>query len=235
VTVPQPCDCSPSQLIDVAGIVAGGLTNNDNASIKLAWDTFESPPDPRRLDLPCGRYYLSKITTSQPGTIVVHGRAALFIGGDFAPNAPFTITVDPQAELDIFINGDILISDSVFLGSTLVPAQLRIYGAGSQIDISSNSRLAGNLYMPTGDFVSHSNLELFGALFVKSFTGQGGFHYDRGVLNAGRDCDKGVTCNSCRDCQNQACNGGRCGSCTTSADCCAPLDCVQGVCTLPLR
>jgi hypothetical protein len=37
-------------------------------------------------------------------------------------------------------------------------------------------------------------------------------------------------CTSCRDCQNQACNAGVCGSCQTNADCCSPLECTNGVC-----
>ncbi len=77
-------------------------------------------------------------------------------------------------------------------------------------------------------------------------------HYDRGVLRAGDTCrnpppppvtDAGVPdagapdagapdagapdagmprCTSCRDCANQACNGGACGACAGDSDCCAP-------------
>jgi hypothetical protein len=43
----------------------------------------------------------------------------------------------------------------------------------------------------------------------------------------------GTTCGSCRDCGNQACVNGACGSCTSSADCCAPLVCASGTCVAP--
>jgi hypothetical protein len=41
----------------------------------------------------------------------------------------------------------------------------------------------------------------------------------------------GTQCNSCIDCNGQACINNVCGSCTSSAQCCAPLTCVGGVCT----
>jgi hypothetical protein len=37
-------------------------------------------------------------------------------------------------------------------------------------------------------------------------------------------------CGTCKDCGNQACVNGTCGSCTTNADCCAPLICQGGTC-----
>ena len=41
-----------------------------------------------------------------------------------------------------------------------------------------------------------------------------------------------IPCNSCRDCNNQACVNGVCGSCTTHGQCCAPLICVNGTCSI---
>ncbi|HEX4406912.1 MAG TPA: hypothetical protein VH560_18870, partial [Polyangia bacterium] len=37
-------------------------------------------------------------------------------------------------------------------------------------------------------------------------------------------------CNSCKDCGNQACVNGACGTCRTSSDCCSPLICKSGSC-----
>jgi hypothetical protein len=43
-------------------------------------------------------------------------------------------------------------------------------------------------------------------------------------------------CNTCLDCNGQACNAGVCGSCKTSADCCAGLNCdpQTGQCVAPI-
>ncbi len=40
------------------------------------------------------------------------------------------------------------------------------------------------------------------------------------------------TCLTCNDCLGQACIGGQCGSCQTNADCCSPLECIDGVCQI---
>jgi hypothetical protein len=37
-------------------------------------------------------------------------------------------------------------------------------------------------------------------------------------------------CNTCLDCNGQACINGACGACTDSSQCCAPLICIQGMC-----
>jgi hypothetical protein len=247
--VSQPCDCSPSQLIDISGIINDGKLHNDNAQLGLDSHVFENPPGPRRLDLPCGRYYLTKVTPGYSSTIAVHGRTALFIDGDLSTvRATVGITIDPQAELDLFIGGTILNSTELRLGNIEVPAQFRVYIAGSPVDMSAVSVTAGNFYLPYSTFSSPSNLNLYGSIFAQSFAGQGEIHYDRGVLSAGAACgtvlpdggtpapDAGTTsCASCRDCANQACIGGKCGACVTSADCCAPLQCISGTCGVLLN
>jgi hypothetical protein len=109
VTVPPPCDCAPDRLIPVTSIVSAGHTDNDNATIGLDPDAMVSPGRPARLDLPCGRYYLSKMTSSLAMTIAAHGRAALFID-EIDTGGPVTITLDSTAELDIFVGGRMSIS-----------------------------------------------------------------------------------------------------------------------------
>jgi len=42
-------------------------------------------------------------------------------------------------------------------------------------------------------------------------------------------------CNTCLDCNGQACNGGSCGSCQSNSDCCAPLLCKGGTCVPPAQ
>jgi hypothetical protein len=37
-------------------------------------------------------------------------------------------------------------------------------------------------------------------------------------------------CQTCLDCNGQACVASQCGACTNSAQCCAPLECVNGTC-----
>ena len=100
VAVGPPCDCSSSQLIDVAGIVAYGAVNNDNATIGLDPNVFATGAllSATRLDLPCGSYYLSSIQANGTMTIAIHGNTALFIGGDVNPNGLLQITLDRNSD-----------------------------------------------------------------------------------------------------------------------------------------
>jgi hypothetical protein len=244
--ISPPCDCAPGQLIDIAGIVSDGRAHNDNALIGLNPAVFENAPGARRLDLYCGRYYLTKITPRFPTTIAVHGRTAIFLDGNIDTQhgtSDLEIAIDPTGELDLFVGGTILNASGLRLGNIEVPAQFRVYIAGSPVDFSAPSTTAGNYYLPYSDFTSPSALDLYGSIFAKSFTGEGHFHYDRGILNAGAICETArppgaapdAGCSSCRDCGNQACVSGRCGLCKTTADCCAPLECIGGICGLRLK
>jgi hypothetical protein len=236
VTVPDPCDCAANQLIDVAAIVTSGQASNDDTIIGLDPNVFVQSNGALRLDLPCGRYYLAAITPNGTATIAVHGRAALFVGGDINPNGGLEITLDPQATLDLFVGGNMTVDGDVSFGSTLVPAQSRVYVAGSQVNFNGNLLLAGNFYLPYAQLTPDGNLDAYGSLFTGGYQGNGPtvVHFDSAILAAGGECaDAGVPsggCTSCRDCGNQACIGGVCGTCTTSADCCAPLVCNAGTC-----
>ncbi len=237
VTVPPPCDCSVSQLIDVAGIVQDGALHNDDATIGLNPDAVNSNGSgyggANRLDLPCGRYYLSAIHAGSAITIAVHGRAAIFVGGDIRMGSPLSVTIDPQAELDLFVGGTIDSGADISFGSTEVPAQSRIYVAGSSMSLGgSNLVIAGNFYLPNAAFSNGNPMTLYGSMFTGSYGGGPlTVHYDTAVLSAGQECavnapDGGaVACSSCRDCGNQACVNGSCGACRSRLDCCSPYIC----------
>jgi hypothetical protein len=60
---------------------------------------------------------------------------------------------------------------------------------------------------------------------------------DGGVPDAGGGIDSAAPvdtgtpgCQTCLDCNGQACINGACGSCTNSSQCCAPLVCQGGTC-----
>jgi hypothetical protein len=241
VTVPDPCDCAPADIVPIAAIVAYHATHNDDAAIGLDPATYESATTPRRLDLPCGRYYLTRIGAATAVTIVAHGRTALFVGGDVMTSAPLTITLDPTAELDVFVAGTLGTSASLTIGSVNYPALARLYiGSPNGFHISSSGELGANFYVPNGQVQASARLEVFGAVFAGDFAASSevAIHFDRQVLRAGDTCGPtqppgdagGPACGSCRDCGNQACVGGRCGACTSGAQCCAPLVCWQGRC-----
>jgi hypothetical protein len=242
-TVPPPCACDVSAQVPVTAIVAAAQTSNDNALIGLNSALFTGANPPQRLDLPCGSYYLDGIKTSIPIAIVAHGRTALFIGGNLDVSSPIDITLDPTAELDIFVGGTIKASQRIGIGSANYPALSRTYvGGATALMFSSSANLATNLYDAAALVSWSAPAEVYGAVFAGDFKASQTvkIHYDRQVVNAGQGCpspapDAGTPgCGSCKDCNNQACISGTCGACTDSSQCCPPLVCdtTTGTCGL---
>jgi len=231
----RPCRCADDERVPVAAIIAAYTTNNDNTLVGLESDALIDPPSDIHLALPCGLYYLDGIVTSHNLTVIATGRAALFIGGNVEGSGNIQITVAPGAELDVFIGGTISTSNKLRLGSANYPALMRVYIAGTTELKMSNAVLIGAyVYGAEGPMRTSSQMEIFGGLFSKDLIASNKLtvHYDRAILGVGRDCEEppGGTCDSCADCGNQACIDGSCGDCTSSADCCSPLVCVEGQC-----
>jgi hypothetical protein len=238
-SVPPACDCSEKKLIPIADIVqAHRSPNNDNADIGLDEAVFESPGSALRLDLPCGNFYFSNIKTSLATTIHVHGRTALYVAGDVEASSALAFVLDPDAELDLFVQGTLKVSDTFVFGSPNYPALSRAYiGGTAKIALSDDVRLAGQLYAANSEQVVWSAKNaIYGSVFAGNFRSSDAtdIHYDRGVLKAGDDCgaggSPGTECGSCQDCHNQACKNGVCGECGADAECCAPLICIEGSC-----
>ncbi|MEQ8454328.1 MAG: hypothetical protein RLO52_04560 [Sandaracinaceae bacterium] len=132
VSVPPPCACAPADILPIGAMIDhyADPAANDDALIGLDPDALAAPAGPVRLDLPCGRYYLSAIRASRPVTIAVHGNAALFIGGDVDVSAALLLAVDPGATLDVFVGGQLTDSGSLSIGSPAYPAATRFYVDG---------------------------------------------------------------------------------------------------------
>jgi hypothetical protein len=234
--VTPPCDCT--HLIPVAAIAQAGATNNDDASIGLSPTLLSSLDTPKRLDLPCGVFYFDAMKLTGPLTIVAHGHTAILVAGDLFTTSPLEITVDPTGTLDIFIGGTISDSNHLAFGNANYPALERIYvGTPLGIPFTADVLLAANLYAAASNLVSWSSTnEIYGSVIAGNFISSEPtkIHYDEGILSGGVACqDAGTSgCTSCKDCGNQACVGGQCGACTSSAQCCAPLECSNGECVI---
>jgi hypothetical protein len=248
VTVPPPCAACPNQpagAIPVAMMVAAKMTNNDNASIGLDPLLFSKAGAPQRLDLPCGSYYLDSVAGG--ATIYAHGHVALFIQKDVSAT---TFTLAPDATFDIFIAGTINAQSGMTIGNANYPALTRTYvGSSTAVTFGDLVTLAGNFYDAAAHLDWSAGVDAYGAVYAGDFSGSSAvrIHYDLAVINSGMGCPPGGSstspppdgstptgCNSCTDCNNQACVNGMCGACTSSAQCCAPLQCINGTCTIPI-
>lgn len=243
VTVPTPCDCSPTSRFNIASYVTERATSNDNAAIGLSAAKLTNYSGDQVLNLTCGRFYLDRINGTGKITVNVSGRTALFIGGDVNLSDQFVVNLQGNGELDLFLNGGLTSSAPLKFGDSLHPARVRLYMGGNRnINLSAGSVIGGNIYAPESALVTSGSIEVFGAIFVNSFNPSASvtIHHDIAILKAGDDCGgaggTGGTnsCRSCTDCGSQACVGGKCGSCTTSSDCCSPLQCRGGKCIIEI-
>ncbi len=237
VTVAPPCKCDESDKIPVQAIVAQAKLQNDNSKIALDAAVLASYNVPTRLDLPCGSYFLTKISGAQPLVIGVHGHVALFVEASINVAASIQFTVDPAGSLDLFVGGSIAASGELGLGSPNYPALSRMYVGGSSFSGSADARFAGNVYAINAKLSRGAGSEVYGSLIADDISASSDLtvHYDRQILNVGKECEVPSTppqCTGPQDCNNQPCKNGVCGPCTTNGDCPAPLLCVSGTCSI---
>ncbi|RKH63556.1 DUF7305 domain-containing protein [Corallococcus llansteffanensis] len=189
-----PCDCDAASRFDPGALIAHHSRDNDNAAIGLDPAVLEDVTGERVLELPCGRFLLTRVAGPGQLTLRIRGRTALFIPGGVNLLEGLTVDVPPPGELDLFLSGGLVVSGQLTLGSAPHPSRVRVYVAGTEpLDISAGSLLAGNLYAPQARLNLSGNAEVFGALFVRGLEASGAVqvHHDAAVLDAGAACPAG--------------------------------------------
>jgi hypothetical protein len=198
------CPCQPDQLVDIAGIVAFGKTNNDNQTVANA---NANPPvaavdpnvwagpgnGPSTLTLPCGRFYLAGVNQTQGLTLHATDRTVLFIDGNFDASS-LSVQLDDGAEVDLFITGDVNFGSATSVGDVNHPSAVRTYVAGSGgLSSQASTTFGGLLYAPNEDVQFGGSASFFGALFVHSanFGGDVNIHFDSAVRSEGKQCGSG--------------------------------------------
>jgi hypothetical protein len=234
----RPCPCQSDEILDVGALTAWGQSNNDNALLDtLAADTWANRQGPNNIRLPCGRYYLDSIR--HPGTLTVtaEGRTVLFVNGDMIIEGGLTLALEPGAEIDLFISGNLAVQAAAVLGTQTAPSKVRTYIGGTQtIDINASSLFGGNLYAPRADIIFGASANLYGAVFGKniSFSGSAQVHFDSAVRRAGDPCDEPDPANPSDggpgDAGNPTDDGGTVDAgpvgCMSCGECAAPTGCV---------
>jgi hypothetical protein len=237
VTIAEPCNCK-DPAVDPAKVVDFIKTKNDNTTGDVVASALTDFHDPQTLDLPCGRYLFDEISGSATLTFRLTGRTVVAVDGKLALSGAFNFELAPGAELDLFVRGNLNFSGSNTLGDVATPARIRVYAAGSEVQLSGGTRLGGNVYAPNAKLSSSGDIEVSGSLFGKevAFTGETTIHYDEAILDVpGCDPPTTTTCGDCNDCSGAApaCIMGSCQACVANADCCPPLVCNEGACILP--
>lgn len=230
VTVPTACDCTAP--LDIAAIVASGVSSSDDGFDRDALASIVGPN--HEIEIPCGRFDVSSIGVNGSLTLRVPGRTALFIEGSLTVAGSLAVDLGDTGEIDIFVGGSLTVMGSASFGSPSRPAAVRIYVA-QDVQLAGGSQLAGNLYAPNARVAPQGTYEIHGSLFVGTLAAAGDLtvHYDRAILRADEDCDipPPTGCTECDECGRNACVDGACGACRTDADCCPPLVCYpDGTC-----
>lgn len=233
----DPCNCKDPP-ISIAQYVDAFATQNDNAASKIEGRSLADPPPDTSLTLECGRYYFDSVNVEGSVRLHITGRTAIFVKGDFDVAGRFDLTMDPGAELDLFIAGNLSTSGTSTFGSLASPARMRVYVAGTKVDATGSGELAANIYAPNAIVNFSGGSAIRGAVHAKKVEASGelDINYDEAIL-ALEGCGSAkseATCKSCNDC-DAACIGGKCTACVTSADCCAPLQCSNGACIPSVR
>lgn len=193
VVVPPPCRCDATDILDIGAIVDEHQFANHDADVGISPDELVDVQGDATLELPCGRFFLSRITSSGGGTVTIRatGRTALFIDGDVTLSGNLTVEVAPGAEMDLFITGFLNLPGTATLGDPMRPRALRVYiaSAGS-IALSGGSTLYGNLYAPEADIATSAPVDVFGAVLLNrwSLSAPVDVHYDKAIEFAADGC-----------------------------------------------
>ena len=186
-----PCACDAASQVDVAALIAHHREANDNAAIGLDAAVLEDVSGERALELPCGRFFLTRIAGTGRATLTVRARTALFIQDGVDLGEGLTVDVQAPGELDLFLGGDVTVAGPLLLGSTAMPSRVRVYATRSSVlSLSAGSTLAGNFYAPGALLRMSADTDVFGSLFVRHLEAAGPMrlHFDADVLEAGAAC-----------------------------------------------
>ena len=130
ITVPPPCDCSAG-FVDVARAIAAAAATNADDAIGLQPTALADVTTPTSIALPCGVFYLTEIDAEAPVTLVVRGRTLLAIGGDVTARAGFTVQLDPSAELDLLVGGQLIVTGGGTFGAAGAAPRFRVWVASA--------------------------------------------------------------------------------------------------------
>jgi hypothetical protein len=189
VPVPAPCDCS-SAFVDLPAALAAAISRNDNAVAGLAMDELAALSGATTVTTTCGTFALSAINAPRSLVFAVHGRVLVAVTGDVIVRGGLVVVLDPDAELDLLIGGQLVASGGNPLGSAS-PARFRIWMAGTApVALNDAPTVGAILHAPNAAVSAPGGLQLSGALLARSLTlgDQLNLHFDEAVASSGAPC-----------------------------------------------
>jgi hypothetical protein len=192
VQVDPPCACAPEQIIDVGALVDAARDDNDNTSAGLDPDALNVVVGiGAEVTLPGGRYYLKQLGGIGSLTLHVTGNTALFVDDDLVATGLFRVDLAPGAELDMFVQGNLVVAGAAVFGDPERPSATRIYVGGTgDVAIAGASAFVGNLYAPQANVLVGGVGQVQGSLFGKNIIAAGflDLGYDASIRDGGEEC-----------------------------------------------
>jgi hypothetical protein len=192
VSVAPPCACAPEQIIDVAALVDQAQSDNDNALVGLEPDDLNVVVGiGAELTLPQGRYFINQLGGVGSLTLHVTGPVALFVADDLVATGLFRVELEPDAELDVFVRDNLVVTGAALFGDPERPSSTRIYVGGTgDVAIAGASVFVGNVYAPSANILVGGFGKVEGSLFGKNIVAAGflDLGYDASIQDPGNDC-----------------------------------------------
>jgi len=135
-----------------------------------------------------GNYTMNSINVSGGKSLVVTGKAVLYVPGDFLTSSTGFIYVAPGASLQLYVGGKFVVSGSGIVNGTDRADKLAVWGLNSckTVSYSGNAEFIGTVYAPYAAFGFSGSAGACGAFTASTVSISGGasVHYDE-VLTAG--------------------------------------------------
>ena len=191
VSVAPPCACGAGEIIDVSALVAEGEADNDNDGVGLDVDALNAEIGAVEVTLPGGRYFVHQIGGVGAMRLNITGKTAIFVEDDVIATGAFAIELAPDAELDLFVRDNLVITGAARFGDRARPSATRVYVGGTgDVAIAGYAAFVGNLYAPSANVVIGGYGQIYGSLFGKNINAAGflSVGYDESIRQPSSEC-----------------------------------------------
>jgi hypothetical protein len=178
-----PCACETARLLDVAALVRAHKQNHDNAREGLSETMLDGFRGTKELNLPCGRYFFTRVKSENQLIIRARGNVAIFVESNVELNDSLQIvSEDDTSRVSVFVAGQARTGGSLSMnGDPNGKARVNLYLQGDgTLDLTGAVDITGNLYAPHAELVTTGPLQIYGSLFVRraAFGGEVFIHRD---------------------------------------------------------
>ena len=190
IAVSPPCDCGAG-FVDVAGAIAAAVATNADAAIGLPPTRLADVTTPTSIVLPCGVFYLTEIDAEAAVTLVVRGHTLLAIGGDVTVRAGLAVQLDPSAQLDVLVGGQLIATGGGSFGAAGATARFRVWVASTTTVLFDGApAVSAVIHAPAAPVTAPGGLPLSGSLLARSVAigADSDLHFDRAIREAGAIC-----------------------------------------------